>query len=768
MSKQLFTFISLFTFLPLLLIGQSPCEPKPPVSICDETVVIALNDQSVVKLFASSIDDGSFSYTCDDSVPTLQVARLDQCDGDCGTDDFSSSVEFTDADVFKSFNVILRITDGLGEYSDCMSSVKVLDKTNHDEDPNTDTGNGGCTLACLDGVTVALSSEGTATIWPADFLLVQCSGQVLMTIYDENNDIVFEQTTEDVWTATSDDVDKEYTYTITHTATENTCWGKVYVVDKLDGVDNEHTSGGDGNTDETSCPDFAIDFSSYHIEEAVTFTDKTFKEVHTLLAQTYADAFNDMISANNIDPNSNDYIVAYSIEDVVVDDSADGVKIVRTVSLLDWCHYNPDNGANGIKTVTQIINITNPPSMRVADINYAEGSSSIDINKILITNDAGQATLPAFEENQNLSESINSALEELEWQGNHFQVELDKFEACHLGVSSIDIEQIRRHILDLDPLPSNAQIVAADFNENGQVTAADMIGVRNLVLEIDQCSDDSHWRFFKSQLQDDKSFSLDQLHKQSLSYSIDPSNQENIDIVAFKKGDVNLSILEDRTTKSKSIQFSTPDMQLTSGNIYEIHLNATEQMQIATADFYFDSGSDFEILGFQSDILEIESYHFNISEEKAKLVWYGMETTTVEEGRPALSMIIKSNVNNKLSEVLSGGATFFQTYESVDAKKSTKSVLNIEVQDHLDAIAADPYTVNMSQGNITINSSANSSDPIHSVEIYTMSGQRLHMQQNIGQSNYQVDLSSVADQIITYRILTTEGQVQFGKLFSNK
>ncbi|MBK9257557.1 MAG: hypothetical protein IPM42_19015 [Saprospiraceae bacterium] len=54
------------------------------------------------------------------------------------------------------------------------------------------------------------------------------------------------------------------------------------------------------------------------------------------------------------------------------------------------------------------------------------------------------------------------------------------------GVSTLDQVLILRHILGITPLTSVANIVAADVNLNGKVTASDLVFIRRLILGFNQ------------------------------------------------------------------------------------------------------------------------------------------------------------------------------------------------------------------------------------------------------------------------------------------
>ena len=65
------------------------------------------------------------------------------------------------------------------------------------------------------------------------------------------------------------------------------------------------------------------------------------------------------------------------------------------------------------------------------------------------------------------------------------------------GVTTYDIALIYKHILGISPLNSPYKIIAADVNKDGDITAADVLAIRKLILHItDQFPNgNTSWRF---------------------------------------------------------------------------------------------------------------------------------------------------------------------------------------------------------------------------------------------------------------------------------
>ncbi len=97
-----------------------------PVAVCDQHTVVTLGDSGVAKIFATSLDQGSFDNCTIDSI--LVRKMTDNCGNPANTV-FAPFVKFCCEDVAASpIMVAMRVIDKNGNFNDCMVSVTVQDK----------------------------------------------------------------------------------------------------------------------------------------------------------------------------------------------------------------------------------------------------------------------------------------------------------------------------------------------------------------------------------------------------------------------------------------------------------------------------------------------------------------------------------------------------------------------------------------------------------------------------------------------------------------
>lgn len=69
-------------------------------------------------------------------------------------------------------------------------------------------------------------------------------------------------------------------------------------------------------------------------------------------------------------------------------------------------------------------------------------------------------------------------------QGDNYELDFSKNDDALNGVSTLDLIQVQRHILNLVPLASPYTMLAADVNNSGSITTLDLIIIRRVILGI--------------------------------------------------------------------------------------------------------------------------------------------------------------------------------------------------------------------------------------------------------------------------------------------
>ncbi len=139
------------------------------------------------------------------------------------------------------------------------------------------------------------------------------------------------------------------------------------------------------------------------------------------------------------------------------------------------------------------------------------------------------------------------------------------------GISTRDLIDIQQHLLGVKRFDSWYKRKAADVNADGNITVADIIQLRKLILGfIDELPDNTSWRFF------------DNASNQERYYINSTRDIMRVDFTGVKTGDVNLD--SDPARKSarsnNSIKFVLEDQLLQKGNTYTVPVIVRDFNQI--------------------------------------------------------------------------------------------------------------------------------------------------------------------------------------------
>jgi hypothetical protein len=265
------------------------------------------------------------------------------------------------------------------------------------------------------------------------------------------------------------------------------------------------------------------------------FSDFTFPEDITIEQANPYNLGTDL--TGNISPESaSEFNHTYSDQIIQVDVTI--YKVLRTWTLLNWCSAE-------ILEQIQIININDAQAINFSDNIMDVNGNLISWDLFTITDQDGteldtdacangiisiHELLNCIYENNNTAESI--------------QLEITKEGDDLNGVSTLDLVQISRHILNIDPFENYAQVIAAQINDDANVSAIDLVEMRKLILGIySEFPSIPSWVFYHNDIM-------------TADESTDPSSYDLIfdamefpldvfDILAIKKGDVNGSAIPD-------------------------------------------------------------------------------------------------------------------------------------------------------------------------------------------------------------------------------
>ncbi|MGH1437180.1 MAG: HYR domain-containing protein [Lewinella sp.] len=226
------------------------------------------------------------------------------------------------------------------------------------------------------------------------------------------------------------------------------------------------------------------------------------------------------------------------------------------------------------------------------------------------------------------------------------------------GVSTFDIVLISKHILNIDPLDTPYQRLAADVNNSETITTLDMIHIRKLVLNITTSfTNNTSWRFvpadyvFPNALNPWQETFPELININNLSESL-----VNADFVGVKTGDVNgnaqaNALVSDDRTLNGAFYLEVEDIELKAGNTYTVAFTGEKLSSI--------QGYQGTLQWSGMELLDIEYGAATSENFGLRFVNQGMITTSWNQSNNAagieevlFSLVFHANEDAQLSNLL--------------------------------------------------------------------------------------------------------------------
>jgi len=230
-------------------------------------------------------------------------------------------------------------------------------------------------------------------------------------------------------------------------------------------------------------------------------------------------------------------LIATTYEDVVIS-TANGVKVIREWTLLNWCTSEQ-------KTHTQILKIENLTSDNRASNVTNCNNAVVEVEDVTIRTDVVGYTIDygtCSTEGTSLLDFVNcvAANNDIPASSN-FSIEINRSGDDQNGVSTLDLVLIQRHILGINSLDDNCLLLASDVNNDQRITAIDLVEMRKLILGIyTEYPQSPSWKFVNLKQLEQNSIGINVVNSDNdLSFRKSEFPLSELNIIAIKIGDVN-------------------------------------------------------------------------------------------------------------------------------------------------------------------------------------------------------------------------------------
>ena len=251
------------------------------------------------------------------------------------------------------------------------------------------------------------------------------------------------------------------------------------------------------------------------------------------------------------------------------------------------------------------------------------------------------------------------------------------------GVSTKDLVIIQRYLLGMQPLANAYQHIAADANNNEDVTAADIAELRKLILgnlATFRYGQES-WRFVdaKQTLDINDPFPYAEVMEH---YDL-ASNQMSSDFRAVKIGDLDGDAKANATDNSTRGELEDYVLSIDNANFNN---NETIEVPVYANDgdllgmqITMDLGDNvLELIDVRSGQLEICDECYSVQENAMTLSWYNIESRYINENEPIFVLIFNTQSASSLDQTLAitSEITTAEAYSSIDDTKTVSLKVN--------------------------------------------------------------------------------------------
>jgi len=203
---------------------------------------------------------------------------------------------------------------------------------------------------------------------------------------------------------------------------------------------------------------------------------------------------------------------------------------------------------------------------------------------------------------------------------NDYMIRPEKDDRPLNGVSTFDLVLISKHILGITEFENPYQMIAADVNGSGTITAFDMVQIRQLILNIK--TDFSHcdsWKFVEANYQFTTESPITENYSQ-VTQITDLRQDTRADFVAIKMGDVNGNarpsslIAAEARTITKTFEIFTEDKWIKAGESYDLTFSTKQLADIQGYQFTL-AYDDLKVDRLTSSLMDIGNFGLHRMDE---------------------------------------------------------------------------------------------------------------------------------------------------------
>lgn len=230
----------------------------------------------------------------------------------------------------------------------------------------------------------------------------------------------------------------------------------------------------------------------------------------------------------------------------------------------------------------------------------------------------------------------NGYFEIVEDGSSNFDLSAKKKDSYINGLTTLDIVIIQKHLLDIRKMNSPYKLLAADANQDGKVTAGDILALRKIILGADkELKNTDAWTFVNGAINfenPNNPWTERDMHTIKLNNAVESILDNKF--VAIKIGDVNNSVTLSTTSEfvePRSIKaFNIDNVSYKSGDVVRMPVYASNFENIAGFQMGLNFG-DLEILNVESGAMNMSKSNYRVDNNELYISWNSMKGNTYND-----------------------------------------------------------------------------------------------------------------------------------------
>ena len=239
--------------------------------------------------------------------------------------------------------------------------------------------------------------------------------------------------------------------------------------------------------------------------------------------------------------------------------------------------------------------------------------------------------------------------------GNSYFLEASKNDNPLNGVNTNDLIIIRRHILGIELIESQSDLIAADVNNDNVINGLDLIELRKLILGIyDELPANPSWKFYEKE--DKPSFNAFS-YEENIVLSNLSDDMTTADFIGVKIGDVNGSVILDPkvTVQGRShrerLHLAIENIKVSAGDKIIVPVRIKEMEQVAGIQLSLLTHG-LLVSAVVPGSLEQNNFSANIKDNKVNLSWHPAYSSSFSHNEILFYLDVEARYDGMLSELL--------------------------------------------------------------------------------------------------------------------